>query len=60
MKIKDRIDIMEIKLDKHLEDAPRVWENLKEQHNDIKWIKKIGYFLVSAPFITEALRHIWK
>ncbi len=31
-----------------------------ELANDVKWIKKMGYVVVTSPFLMEMLRHVWK
>jgi hypothetical protein len=46
MKITERVRI--------LEDA------FIKMANDIKWIKRIGYFIAGSPYIIEVLKHIWK
>jgi len=28
--------------------------------NDVGWIKKMGYFVISSPIVTEIARHVWK
>ena len=53
MKITDRMDRLEKAMSSHLEESGAI-------RQDIKWLKKVGYFLVGSPFLTEALHHLWK
>lgn len=48
-----RMTAIEKALIKHLEESGEI-------RNDIKWLKKLGYFVVSSPLITEIVHHIWK
>jgi len=46
---------------KSLDKRVRILEDaMLELANDVKWIKKMGYFVVSSPIITEILHKLWK
>lgn len=53
MKITDRIERLETAMATHLEESGAI-------RQDIKWLKKAAYFLISTPIATEVLHHIWR
>lgn len=53
MKLSERVDNLEHAMEKHLEESGEI-------RSDLKWLKKLGWFLLASPFATEAVRHIWK
>ncbi len=53
MKIGDRLDRLERAMTTHLEESGAI-------RQDIKWLKRLGYFMVGSPFLTEVMRHLWR
>ncbi len=53
MKISDRMDHLEALVSKHLEESGEI-------RADLKWLKKVMWFVLGTPLVSEALRHIWK
>jgi len=45
---------------KHLNESQEIRDKLTDHGNDLKWIKRIGYFIVGYLPISEAVRHLWR
>ena len=49
----DRLDRLEHVMADHLEESGAI-------RQDIKWLKRMGYFLIGSPFAAEIIQHLWK
>ena len=53
MKMSERMDHLEGVVTKHLEESGEI-------RNDLKWLKKVMWFVLSTPVATEVLHRLWK
>ena len=51
MKLNDRVDTIEKTLVKHIEESGEI-------RADLKWLKKVIWFIFTSPFLIEAVKHV--
>ena len=53
MKTSDRLDRLEKAMSSHLEESGAI-------RQDIKWLKKMAWFIGGSPLLTEVVHHLWR